>query len=80
MFRFYNIRKESLIDRVKRKEWEKALQSISDADIISINEDPLGNNKRLDDKSELSQSDNQNNNNNDEVKDNGGQEGTEKQV
>lgn len=80
MFRFYNVRKESLIDRVKRKEWERALQSISDADIISINEDPLGNNKCLDDKSELSQSDNQNNNNNDEVKDNGGQEGSEKQV
>lgn len=39
---FYNQR-PSAIDRLKMKEWQKSMSEITDAEIISINPDPLGN-------------------------------------
>ena len=43
--------KETLIERVKRKEWEKSLKEVSDAEIISFNDDPL-NTKQVTEKKE----------------------------
>lgn len=43
--------KETLIERVKRKEWEKSLKDVSDAEIISFNDDPL-NTKQVTEKKE----------------------------
>ena len=39
---FYSQR-PSAIDRLKMKEWQKSMNEITDAEIISINPDPLRN-------------------------------------
>jgi len=52
MIIFHRPRPESLAERLRRKDWEKSLREITDAEIISINPNPLDNQKELPEKVE----------------------------
>ena len=52
IFRSTQIQPESVIQKLKRKSWEKSLREISDGEIISMDPDPLREKKELPEKVE----------------------------
>lgn len=43
---------ESVIHKLKRKDWERSMKNITDGEILSINENPLSEKKELSEKVE----------------------------
>lgn len=80
MFRFYQQPHETLLNKVRRRDWQKSLQNISDADILSINPNPFDDNKNENGETRVSEIENKQTDDNIKDSNDGGQKGTENKV